>query len=100
MNITIDIWFCKVFYDTLKRKFKVRSFIIWLHCNSFLLSFSAYKIATPMQKSLSCLYFFQMNKLHNIGDLKLNTGTSIEPINNDNTNPKIHGSEQQTAVFL
>ena len=46
------------------------------------------------------LVFFQMNKLHNIGDLKLNTGTSIEPINNDNTNPKIHGSEQQTAVFL
>ena len=46
------------------------------------------------------LDFFQMNKLQNIGDLKLNTGTSIEPINNDNTNPEIHGSEQQTAVFL
>ena len=54
----------------------------------------------PQCKKFVMLVFFQMNKLHNIGDLKLNTGTSIEPINNDNINPNIHGSEQQTAVFL
>ena len=54
----------------------------------------------PQCKKFVMLVFFQMNKLQNIGDLKLNTGTSIEPINNDNINPNIHGSEQQTAVFL